>query len=354
MNYFSKILLIFLLFFSINQIIGQSTRPIRDSIGYTWSGEKFINLIKYLDEQNKNEKEFPTENLIAAISPHDDYLYAANVYYPLYKLIKAKEVVVFGVTHSSVRKAFDNPKNILFLDEYDLWQGPFGKVKISELREKIKNELPKNYYKISNKAQNLEHSIEGLIPFLQYYNKDLKITPIMITEMNLDKMNEISKKLTEVITNYINEKNYKLGEDIFFLISNDANHYGSDFNNSPFGEDKNAHKIGTTNDKKIANKTFNGILSNDKIKNLTKEIWESENNNAPLWCGRYPIVFGLTTINKIVKKQKLGKVKGKLFKYSDTITDGILPVKETGLRITGISNYKHWVGYFSAGFYLEK
>ena len=40
------------------------------------------------------------------------------------------------------------------------------------------------------------------------------------------------------------------GKDIFFLISNDANHYGEDFNNSPYGLDAKAHNLATENESK--------------------------------------------------------------------------------------------------------
>ena len=43
---------------------------------------------------------------------------------------------------------------------------------------------------------------------------------------------------------------------------------------------------------------------------------------------------------------------GKLFKYSDTWTEGVLTVKGTKMGITAPYSLKHWVGFLSAGFYL--
>jgi hypothetical protein len=63
-------------------------------------------------------------------------------------------------------------------------------------------------------------------------------------------------------------------------------------------------------------------------------------------------VFGLLTINKVV--DKIGKkLTGKVFEYSDTWTEGVLPVKGTEMGITAPYSLKHWVGFFSAGFYLK-
>ena len=56
---------------------------------------------------------------------------------------------------------------------------------------KLLNQNSKRDFIVSNKAQSIEHSIEALIPFLQYYNRDLKITPIMVTQMPFERMDEL-------------------------------------------------------------------------------------------------------------------------------------------------------------------
>jgi AmmeMemoRadiSam system protein B len=145
--------------------------------------------------------------------------------------------VIFGVTHGMVRKEIENLSNVLIFDEYTKWHGPYSDVGISPLRETIKNALPREDYIVSNKAHSLEHSIEALIPFLQYYNRDIKITSIMVTQMSFERMDSLSINLSKIIAAYIKKNKLILGKDIFFLISNDANHYGEDFNNSPYGLD---------------------------------------------------------------------------------------------------------------------
>jgi len=69
-----------------------------------------------------------------------------------------------------------------------------------------------------------------------------------------------------------------------------------------------------------------------------------------VWEVRYCI--WLLTVNNIVND--VGKkLNGKVFKYSDTWTGGVLPVKGTMMGITASYSLRHWVGFFSAGFYLE-
>lgn len=351
--------LIFILVFLFASIHGQTNnekiRPIQDNIGFCWNADEMNNLMDYLSRYNKNANQ-SSKNLVAAISVHDDYLYAGNVYYPLYKNIKAKEVIIFGLMHGMVRKEIGPKSNILILDEFDKWKGPYKDVEISPLREIIKSKLSKEYFIVNNKAQSIEHSIEAEIPFLQYYNRNVKITPIMVTNMPLEKMDEISSKLSEIIIDYCKSNNLKLGRDIFFLISNDANHYGEDFNNSPYGMDKKAHETATNNDKRIIKEDLEGKIDEVKISSLAKELISdsTKKNVVPLWCGRNPILFGLKTISKIVDGIEHKNIYGKLFKYSDTFTEKVLPVKNTSMGVTAVFNYKHWCGWFTEGFYLEK
>ncbi len=332
----------------------QSLRPIRDNVGFCWNANEMNSFMNYLSK-NSGSQNFSSKNLIGAISVHDDYLYAGKVYYPLYKLIRTKEVVIFGVTHGTVKKEMGNLSNVLILDNFDKWQGPYGDVGISPLREFIKSKLPKEDYIVSNKAHTIEHSIEALIPFLQYYNRDIKITPIMVTQMPFERMDSVSTKLSQIITKYIHKNKLELGKDIFFLISNDADHYGEDFSNSPYGMDAKAHKLATDNDRRILHTFLDGTIGPASIESLTKEIWASDNKDKiiPLWCGRYPIVFGLLTISNIAEQMKAGSLHAKLFKYSDTFTEKVLPVKNTSMGITAVFSYKHWCGWFTDGIYLK-
>ena len=350
-----KFLLLLLMALLLPMLVkSQSVRPVRDSIGFCWNADEMNRFVKFLDRRAKPKKQIQ-RNMVAAISVHDDYLYAGDVYYRLYKNICAKEVVIFGVTHGTVRKEMGALQNVLILDEYDEWAGVYSNVKISPLREFIKAKLNKEDYIVSNKAQSIEHSIEALIPFLQYYNREVKITPIMITQMPLEKMNELSAKLAAIISEYANANNLKSGKDILFLISNDANHYGEDFNNSPYGLALKAHKTATKNDKRIIEENLQKEIDFAAVKNLTSEIIPDVENKKPipLWCGRYPITLGLLTVEKVFSSIGEG-IEGKLFKYSNSLTEKVLPFSNTSMGLTAVFSPKHWCGWFTMGFYLRK
>ena len=177
----------------------------------------------------------------------------------------------------------------------------------------------------------------------------------MVTAMPFERMEELSERLAAVLADYIRENKLQPGRDIFFLISADANHYGRDFNNIPFGEDEKAHAPGTEQDRRIAEAVVNGTLDDEKIRKLTRELWGATylDYRNTYWCGKYDIPFGLLAIRKTMKKATGRKLRGGLFRYSDTYSEGVLPLKKAGFGITAPYSLKHWVGFFSAGFYLD-
>jgi AmmeMemoRadiSam system protein B len=348
---------IFIKLFAVGMVFAtlaaQETRPIRDDVGFCWNPMSMQELVNYLEGQEKES--FKAEGLVAAISPHDDYLYAGRVYYPLFKILKAKEVVIFGVTHGVVRKEINDPQNMLILDEFKYWPGLKKPIAVSGLREYLKDRLDKTVFITNNKAHELEHSIEALLPFLQYFNPEVKITPIMVTAMPFIKMEEISAKLAEVIAGYMKEKGLVAGKDIFFLISSDGNHYGKDFNNSPFGEGEKAWAAALQLDQRLIRSYLTGVLDSGKVEGLTKELWGQtylEYRNT-YWCRKYSIPFGLLTAEKIIKCTMNKKINGTLFRFSDTYSEGVLPLKKTGMGTTAPFSLRHWVSFFSIGYYVE-
>jgi MEMO1 family protein len=343
-------------FYIISGLSAQDLRPVRDEVGFCWNSQYFERLMDYLVSTSPKESISQLPPLIAGISPHDDYLYAGHIYYPLFKRIHTKEVLIFGVTHGTVRKAIGDPQNKLIFDEYSYWKGPYKNVKISKLREYLKEKLDKEVYITNNKAHQAEHSIEAMIPFLQYFNRDVSITPIMVTGMNFETMEKVSKELAVVLASYIKENKLEIGKDIFFLISADANHYGKDFDNIPYGEDEKAHQLGTERDQKIAGTFLGGEIDTSKIKGLTTELWGKtyKDYKDTVWCGKYAIPFGLLTV--IHLQQSLDNDRpliGKILHYSDTYTEGVIPLKKPGFGITAPFSLKHWVGFFSAGYFLK-
>jgi AmmeMemoRadiSam system protein B len=334
-------------------LAAQETRPVLDNVGYCWSPASMKTLVDYLEKQEKDS--FEAEGLVAAVAPHDDYLYAGRIYYPLFKILRAKEVVIFGVTHGTARKETGDPHEILILDEFKAWPGLGGPMAISGLREHLKAHLDKSLYTVNDKAHTIEHSIEAQVPWLQYFNPEVKITPIMVTGMPFEKMDKVSTKLAETISAYMKDRGLAAGKDIFFLISSDGNHYGQDFNNSPFGEGETAWTTARALDQRLIRDYLTGIMDKGKVEGLTKELWGKTylDYRNTYWCGKYSVPFGLLTAQKIVALTAGKKISGMLFRYSDTYSEGVLPLTKTGMGITASFSLRHWVSFSSIGYYLD-
>jgi MEMO1 family protein len=344
---FSAVLLAF------SALAGQEARPVRDDVGFCWDPASMRSLVDYL--QAREQDHFEPEGLVAAIAPHDDYLLAGRVDYPLFEILRAKEVVVFGVTHGTVRKEIGDPHNILILDEFKTWPGLTGPLAISGLREVLKERLDKSVYQVSNKAHTIEHSIEAEVPWLQYFNPGVKITPIMVTGMPFEKMEEISAQVAKVIAAEMKAKGLVAGKDIFFLISSDGNHYGQDFSNSPFGEGEAAWLKARALDQRLIRDYLTGVMDEGKVEGLTKELWGQTylDYRNTYWCGKYSVPFGLLAVQKILALTQNKKVSGLLFRYSDSYSEGALPLQKTGMGLTAPYSLRHWVSWCSIGYYLD-
>lgn len=333
---------IFFLTLIYSYATAQNVRPIRDDVGFCWDGEQMKRLVAHLEKTEKAST--PLSGIVAAIAPHDDYLYSARVGYPLFRDLHASEVVIFGVTHAAVRKEIGDPSGVLLIDDYRNWTGPYGIVRVSPLRDFIKERLDSSIVRIDSRAHALEHSIEALIPFVEHFNPGVKITPIMVTAMSFEQLDSVSARLAEVLGEYVTKNRLVAARDIAFIISNDANHYGPDFDNSPLGLDARAHQVSTENDRRIITSTLTGPVTPEKIRRFTELM------NSVRWCGKYSVPFGLLTVQRVVQRLTGRSLDGTLIRYSDTYSEGVLPLTKTGMGITAPFSLKHWVGFFSASY----
>jgi MEMO1 family protein len=342
-----RILVMFLLLMTLQLLsVAQSRRPVRDDVGFCWEYGQMQRLVSSLDSIERDPVFDGT--IIAGVSPHDDFLYASRVYYPLHRVIRAKEAVIFGVTHGTVRKEIGDPRNIVMLDSFPVWTGLKTDLRISPLREELRAKLPPEFFRTDNRAHTLEHSIEALVPFLQYYNPDIRITPIMVTAMPFGRMDTVSDTLSAILTGYIRRNGLTPGKDIVILCSSDANHYGADFSNTPFGESgAEAHRMGTEQDVRVATECLTGDLEPAKIRTLTERL------ASILWCGKYSVPMGLLTAQKTVESVLHRKLTGTLLRYSDTMSEGVIPLKGTSMGTTAPFSFRHWVGFCSIGYTLK-
>ncbi len=337
---------IFALFLALSLLGASSIRKFFDDVGFCTTPIQIETVVKLAEKMEPAARKVPG-NFFAVISPHDDHIYAGRVYiYAVPRVARAKTVVIFAVTHHRARVELKDPKGVIILDDYDRWQAPYGPVEVdTQLRDYLKAHLPGEYYIVSNKAHAVEHSAEAMVPFLQYYNRKVKVLAIMVTEMNFWRMREVSAKLASVFYSYLKEKNLKLGKDLAFIISTDNTHYGPDFDYMPFGLGEEAHRKATDQDKELGKKFLSGTVTVDKIRSFADRVW----GERITWCGRFSVPFGLLTLEKMA--EIMGKkLEGVPFRYGDSYSLGVLPAFGLGIGTTAPFSLKHWVGYWAIGY----
>ena len=267
--------------------------------------------------------------------------------------ITAKTIIFFGVAHRA--KSF-NLENQLVFDSFETWHGPYGPVKVSPLREKIISQLPQNMFVINDSMQTTEHSVEAMIPFLQYQNRNIEIVSILVPYMEFEQMKSISQQVAKALHKIMTEENLHWGEDIALLISSDAVHYGDEEwggkNYAPYGTDSTGNAQAVSHEHEIIKTCFEGKLTEEKIARFFSYTVSRDDFREYkwTWCGRYSIPFGLLTSLYLQSLEESGSLTGVPVAYATSITQPHLKVDDLGMGKTAIATAHHWVGYPAIGF----
>jgi AmmeMemoRadiSam system protein B len=296
--------------------------------------------------------------LLGAIVPHDDYIYAGPFYVTALRDVRAPLVVMFGVCHKARRIGLEGK---LVFDDFDAWKGPYGYMPVSPLRERVIELLPEDIVLVSGELHAGEHSLESLVPFLQYpgfpgAGKDRRILPVLVTrqpgELYLRSVEAMASALSRVFA----EEGLEWGRDVAIVISADCVHYGDEEwggrNYAPFGADQAGYERAVAQDIDIARTALAGPVTMEKIR-LFRERVENDDLEWPYkvtWCGVYSIPFGLGVIERLAALDGRESPTGVILGYGTSLGPGPLPVEQTGLGRTAINTLHHWVGYVSIGY----
>lgn len=144
------------------------TRVPVDRVGYAVTPEQMEEVVRISESRVIGLKGFPDlpeERMIGAICPHDDYIYAGHAYLKLTRKIDVPLVVIIGVSHGARRSGV---RGKIVFDDYKSWKGPYGDIDVSLIRDDLIDVLAEDIVLVSNELHGKEHSIEGMLPFLQY------------------------------------------------------------------------------------------------------------------------------------------------------------------------------------------
>lgn len=294
---------------------------------------------------------------IAAICPHDDHVLAARVYVSVFQNMVLESdspvFVVFGVAHKAWRW---DAENVLIFDSFDFWKAPYGNMEVSSLRDELIALLPSDNFVINNEWQQEEHSVEGIVPFIQYYNRNAHIISILVPYMNWDRLEILSQNLAGAMQTVMLKHKLKPGKDIAFIFSNDGSHYGDEDwggkNYAPYGTDQQGYQTAIKNDVNLLVQTLTGKVTSTKLKSFCDRVWGDDLRTYKMtWCGRFAIPLGLNTVKLVVNEQLNRSMRGHFLRYDTSYKLGRLPVaQDIGIGTTMPYNIHHWVGYSAVGY----
>ncbi|MBU2652383.1 MAG: AmmeMemoRadiSam system protein B [Bacteroidetes bacterium] len=323
-----------------------------DTIGFAHLDYQMDSIMERLTRNHEQNPETFLDMPKVVISPHDDYAFVGNLYPETLKNIRATTVFLFGVAHKARLLGLEDQ---LIFDSYDCWKGPYGDVKVSEIRDMLKQQLPPGLFVVNDSMHQMEHSLEALIPFLQFYNRDVQIIPVLVPYMSYNRMEDIAKPLSEAIRSVLVDKGLEWGKDFAFVISTDAVHYGDEDwggkNFAVYGTDSAGYARTLAHEKMIMD-TLSGNLSPRKIKAFC-EFTVDENNYHEYkwtWCGRYSVPLGLLTVFELNEATGNKPLAGTIIGYSNSINHPVLKVDDLGMGTTAPANTHHWVGYASIAY----
>ncbi|MRR22863.1 AmmeMemoRadiSam system protein B [bacterium] len=336
----------------------QDERQPVDTVGfaqYTWQVDSMLARIGRLQHERLAEASEPLEgtgSLRLAVSPHDDYSYVGYLYPALLQYVNSNVVILFGVGHKA--KQFGLEDKIVF-GSYRKWKSPGGDVNVSGLQETLMKKLPEDTFIVHDSLQGVEHSLEALVPFLEHYNPDVEIIPVIVPYMSFERMEYISGVLAKAIIETMDGTKLTWGRGWSAVISTDAVHYGNEdwggSNYDRFGVDSAGYSQAVQYEEEIMNTMLAGELSPEKIRAFSScTVREDDYRQYKwTWCGRYAVPLGLLTAYRISEMEQK-PLAGIPVGYSTSIAGSPIPVSDLGMGLTAPAKLTHWVGYAAVGY----
>lgn len=335
---------------------GDLVRGQLDTVGFPVTAEQAEDVVSTAVRLEGMAGDAPAAPLVGGICPHDDHLYAAQVYVHLTQQIVAPRVLLIGVFHKA--REWQLADRVVF-DEFQAWHGPWGPVAVDPLREELIAALDPGSYVVDNAMHGREHSLEAIVPFLQWGRRDVTIVPILVPYMGWERIDALTGEVAAALSGSLERHGWELGRDLAIVVSSDAVHYGDDFDHTPFGTDAEGYQRAVARDLELARDHLEGPLTAERLAGLLGELVDPHDvrqYRIP-WCGRFSIPFGLELLRKTAALSGAGVPKGTLLRYGTSLSERELPVsqasRDAGLGKTAPSNLHHWVGYAAVGYSLE-
>lgn len=217
----------------------------------------------------------PPKTALAVVVPHAGYMYSGGTAGATFaRVLVPERALILGPNHHGIGPA-------AAIMASGTWEMPLGLVPIDEsLAEEICRQCPS--VGKDTRAHAAEHSLEVQVPFLQYFQKDLRITPITVSHLSFASCEELGHGIARAI------KNAKA--QILMVASTDMTHY----------ESREAASV-------------KDGLAMDRIKALDPEgLYQTVANKRISMCGVIPTTIAL------IAALDLGAKAAELVQYTDS------------------------------------
>lgn len=134
-------------------------------------------------------------------------------------------------------------------------------------------------------AHRFEHSLEVMLPFLQYQRSDVEIVPVMLREHPFEDLEQMGQGLAEVLRSMRDD-----GKDVLILTSSDMSHY---------------LPAGTAREQDMP---VLDLLTQGKAREMYTHVLEHQIS----MCGIFPATLMLTTLNALTGEP----CQGELLEYT--------------------------------------
>ena len=319
-----------------------------DTVGFAQYSWQIDSVMERLDR--KGWKKLSGDPWKLAICPHDDYTYVGKLYPEVLHNVMADNIFIIGVAHKAAQLGLEG---YLIFDTHNQWYGPYGNVTVSPARNEIFQALGEEYAMISDTMNIVEHSLESMIPFIQYFNRNISIIPILVPAMSPERMNECGRALAKAIETCADLRKWEWGRDFAIVVTTDAVHYGNEEwggnDYARYGCDDEGNARAREHEHEIIENCLSGEVGPENFRRFSEYTLDSTDyhNYKWTWCGRYCVPVALYTAYYL---NDSGVLNGELIGYSTSITSDHIPVKDIGMGTTAIATDCHWVGYAALGY----
>ena len=330
-------------------------RGLVDTVGFAheaWQMDSLMNRIRRLEGDSLQRWEGGPAWRVC-ISPHDDYTYVGYLYPAVLNRVKTPLVILFGVAHKA---RLLHLRDRLVIGTWPAYHGPWSSIPVSPLREEIFSRLDTSLYTVNDSMMTIEHSLEALLPWLQYYDRHVTILPILVPYMSYERLERTGKALAEAIQQVMQQHHLTWGRDYSIAISTDAVHYGDEDwggkNYAPYGTDAAGLKKAVAHEHEIIDNCLAGPLSPARIKRFTEYTVQKDDYMTYkwTWCGRYSVPLGLLTAWHLQQITGTPPLSGTFVGYRNSIDHTPLPVNDLHMGVTAPAHDHHWVGYAALGY----